>query len=182
VTVRPSDAGRDVRCPHCGALHVAPRLSFLHRLPIMAALADEPAAVQSGLQTLFGFVAFLVLSLGFFCCFGLRGLVPAVLVPAACLGAALWGRAFVNVALIGCVVCFFITLTFQSLLHAREDARRMTFIDHLRQVNSAYQSASDYRSVGLRGRSFEGPPQEDIDGLIQRQGNSRDQQVIGRAP
>jgi hypothetical protein len=131
---------------------------------------------------LFAFVAFLVLSLGCFCCFGLHGLVAAVLVPAAGLGAALWDRAFVNVALIGCLVCFFITLTFHSLQHAREDARRMTFIDHLRQVNSAYQSASDYRSVGPRGNSFEGPHQEDIDGLIQRQRDRRDQQVIGRAP
>jgi hypothetical protein len=149
---------------------LAPRLSFLRRLPILAALADEPAAVQFNLQTLFVAVGFVGFSLGCFRWFGFAWLAGFAFVSGIVGLAVLLHRGFVNAIVIGLVTFLFATLTINSLEHARNEARQMTVMDNMRKIQDAFQSASDFKSLNPRANSIEARPEVDIE----REGNRRD--------
>jgi len=149
LTVKSSEAGQEVGCPHCRSQRQVPRLSELCRLPLVAEAVQEGTAFQFTLQTLFGFVAFAALLVT---CVRGFGLAPtgAILMASAAwgVGVALFHRAFVHASVVAAVFAMFLCLTLTSLQRSRAEARLNTGIDNLRQLGGAYKTANDYRTHG----------------------------------
>src|SRR5438552_4088094 len=97
LAVKAGQAGCQVRCARCSAPQLAPRLTALRSLPIVAGQADEHPGLQFSLPTLLGCVALVAvmlraLTLGYY-----LPLIAIVLASAVWgLGAALFHRAFVE--------------------------------------------------------------------------------------
>jgi hypothetical protein len=149
LTVKPSEAGGEVRCPHCRSQHLAPPLSELRRLPIIAEVVQEGTAFQFTFQTLFGIVVFFAMLLSCASGFGFPPTLAVVLVSAAWgLSVAWLGRPFVYASVIAVVMTTFAGITMTTLHRFRDEARRNTSMDNLRQLGGAYKTASDYRTHG----------------------------------
>ena len=149
LTVKPSEAGSELRCPQCRSQHLAPPLSVLRRLPIIAEAVQEGTAFQFTFQTLFGIVVFFAMLLSCASGFGFASTRTVVLVSAAWgLSVAWLGRPFVYASVIAVVLTIFAGLTMTSLHRFREEARLNTGMDNLRQLGGAYKTASDYRTHG----------------------------------
>jgi len=149
LTVKPCEAGGEVRCPHCRSQHLVPRLSALRCLPIVAEAVHEGTAFQFTIQTLFGFAVFAALLLSCVFGFGFAPTRTVVLVSAAWgLGVAWFGRPLVYASVIALIMAVFAGLTMTSLQRFRAEARLNTGMDSLRQLGGAYKTASDYRTQG----------------------------------